>query len=125
MKRLPVLLFIVAFSTMGFTCAQNVAETPLQKLYALKTDYRSVLTTMVGYRVQCEAKVVELRGDCVGHVKKMQVMDNQIYPVIAQAETAAMAGQSVELATANSLIGAAIAHVSAYILANAIEKGPN
>lgn len=125
MIRKSAILFLIAFSVTGFTCAQDVAETPLQKLYALKSDYRAVLTTMVGYRVQCETKPVEARFGCVEHVKKMQVMDNQIYPVIGQAEIAAKAGQSVELAAANSLLAAAIAHVNAYIIANAIEKGPN
>ena len=125
MRRYITILLLVGFATTGFTCAQDVAETPMQKLYALKGDYRAVLTTMVGYRVQCEAKAVELRRGCTGHVLKMQVLDNQIYPVIAQAENAAKAGQSIELATANSLIAAAIAHVNAYLLANAIQKGPN
>lgn len=124
MKRYITILLLVAFSTMGFTCAQDVAETPLQKLYALKSDYRVALTAMVGYRVQCEAKAVELRRGCEDHVRKLQVIDNQVFAGVAQAENAAKAGLSVELASANALLGTALAHLNAYIVENAISGGP-
>lgn len=123
-RRFALVLALIVFGTTGFTCSQQVAETPLQKLYALKADYRAALTIAVGYRVQCEAKAVELRAGCDDHVRKLQVLDNQVFAAVGQAETAAKAGQSLELASANAILSAAIAHLNAYILQNHLEGGP-
>lgn len=124
MKHLAFALLVV-LATTGMTCSQQVAETPLQKLYALKSDYRAALTTMVGYRVQCEVKPVETRFGCEDHVRKMQTLDEQIFAAVGQAETAAKAGLSVELGAANAVLAAAIAHLNAYILSNHIQGGPS
>ena len=120
-RTLAAVLVFIFVATTGMTCSQNVAETPGQKLYALKSDYKSLLFTMVAYKKQCEAKVEEIRLGCDDHVRKMQEIDKTtIWPAIQQAETSAELGMSTDLAVANSILAAAVAQLNAYIIDNAI-----
>lgn len=120
-RTIAAVLLLIFMGTTGMTCSQQVAETPGQKLYALKSDYKSLLFTLVAYRNQCEAKAAELRLGCVDHVRKMQEIDkNTIWPAIQQAETAASLGMDSDLALANSALTAAIAQLNTYIISNHI-----
>jgi len=117
--RISCLLLFLFLGLTGFTCAQNVAETPPQKLYAIKADYRQILTTVVGYRAQCEVKAVAQRFGCDEHVRKMQQIDSQyLWPAIQDAQFAADSGLSVELVTANAIAAAAIVHLESYIVSH-------
>ena len=120
-RTLAAVLVFIFVATTGMTCSQNVAETPGQKLYALKSDYKSLLFTMNAYKRQCEAKVVEARLGCDDHVRKMQEIDKAtIWPAIEQAEIAASLGMSTDLALANSVLAAAIVQLNTYLITNAI-----
>ena len=119
-KTLASLVLVIALgacSTFG-----SGATTDQQRFYALKSDYKALLSTLVAYRDSCEAKTLELRLGCDGNVRIMQgIVETDLDPAYKNASAALDAGSSIELAAANAGLQAAISRLSQYVIANQIK----
>ena len=98
------------------------AETDQQKFYAVKKDYEALLTLLVSYRNNCEAKPAELRLGCDVYVEEAQkLMESDVIPAYETAKNALASGSSVELAAANAGLQAAVSRLTQYVLQHQID----
>ena len=75
MKKYLTSIFVVIMFTAG--CAQLEAKTLYQRYYALKADYRNVLTLAVGYKEMCDKKPAN--DGCRTVVIKIQDYDGRVH----------------------------------------------